>query len=336
MKKDQTVNLLKSLRATVPNHQPRTGWVVSNCPLGPWRHDGGKSSPTVFGVRLETGDARCNCFSCGWHGRLSDLVFDMRVFNRLDKKLEGVDWYAASQVVELAQEEFDIVLDSPDIEEVLFGEKTGPHVFPQWWLDSFPKWSDVAFAREYIRTGREGCDPVPDELADALDLRADTHERRVCFPVRDFKGQLVGLHGRAVESGVNPRYRMYLQGGKNNPIHWLGESWVELDQPIVVVEGPFDLASVARVYGNVVSPLFANPSFEKLYRMAPALEWITLFDRGTGGDAGRAKVSKAMQKDHVVHHLTPPDGCKDPGMMSVNQLRETLLQVLPESALVVD
>lgn len=331
MNKEKTVSFLKALGATVPNHQPRTGWVISDCPLGPWRHDGGKSSPLVFGIQTTPGDARCNCFSCGWSSSISTLKHEMQRLNKKSPHLEGVDWKALDVMIEAAQEEFGLVLDSPDIEEVLFGSKKGSHVFPNWWLDSFPKWSEAKFAREYLEERN-----VPAKVADELGLRADSHEMRVCFPVHDFKGQLVGLHGRAIKDGVNPRYRMYLQAGVNNPIHWLGESWVDFDRPIVVVEGPFDVTSVKRVYDNVVSPLFANPSFEKLHRMAPALEWITLFDRGKGGDSGREKVTAALKKDHVVHHLKPPEGSKDPGAMTVNQLRDLLQEVLPKSALLVD
>lgn len=327
MNKEDTVSLLKHLKAVVPQHQPRTGWVVSNCPLGPWRHEGGKSSPVVFGVELRPGDARCNCFSCGWHGQLSDLVYDMKLQNKAKPRLDDVDWQEVGKIVEKAKADFDIVLDSPDIEDMLFGTASGPHVFPQWWLDSFPVWKDVDFAREYLSDRG-----VPDDVADFLDLRADTYENRLCFPVRDFKGQLVGLHGRAIESGVDPRYRMYQQAGENNPGYWLGEHWVDLDKPIVIVEGPFDVTSVMRVYRNVVSPLFANPNLVKLRRMAPALEWITLLDHGKGGDSGRAKISKALTDDHVLHHLRPPEG-EDPGSMTVNQIRETLSDVLPASAL---
>jgi hypothetical protein len=91
----------------------------------------------------------------------------------------------------------------------------------------------------------------------------------------------------------------------------------------VVVEGPFDLASVFRVYRNVVSPLFVNPSIAKLLRMADALEWFTLFDRGVGGDAGRAKIDKVLSS-HMIHHLQPLPGVKDPGAMSVDHLVEVL------------
>lgn len=318
MKKEKIEQALKLVGATNIQLHKRTGWVISRCPLGPWRHEGGESGPEVFGVKIETGDPSTHCFSCGWGGKLSDLTLTMRYLNKKDPRIQ-VKWSEVDALIEEAENDLELDFDSPDIEEMLFGKKAEPHYFPEWWLDSFPYWKEVAWAREYLAERN-----VPESVAEALDLRADTKEKRVCFPVRDFQGHLVGLHGRAVLEGVEPRYRMYLQAGKNNPINWLGESWVDLTKPIVVVEGPFDVASVYRVYRNVVSPLFANPSVEKLLRMGDGLEWVTFFDRGKGGDAGRKKVDKVLGSDHVLNHILPPEGIKDPGACDLDQLQELL------------
>lgn len=323
MTPDQITSILKRLGVTNPQQHKRTGWVVSSCPLGPWRHDDGKSGPEVFGVKLEPGDPHTNCFSCGWKGSLGDLVFTMRHLNKKEPHLT-VKWGDVLASIEEAQVAEEFMFDSPDVEEVLFGEKSKPHVFPEWWLDSFTPWSTAKLCRAYL--AERGVSP---EIADRLDLRWDSDQKRVCFPVRDFAGRLMGLHGRAIEPETQPRYRMYLQAKQNNPIIWLGENWIDLSLPIVVVEGPFDLASVMRVYRNVTSPLFASPSFDKLLRMADALEWITFFDRGTGGDTGRGRVDKLLTKDHVVHHLVPPKGRKDPGECSIEQLADLLSPIVP-------
>ena len=54
--------------------------------------------------------------------------------------------------------------------------------------------------------------------------------------------------------------------------------------------------------------------------MSDCLEWVTLLDRGAGGDAGRERVTKALGAGHVIHHLHPPKGRKDPGEMTVEEL----------------
>ena len=243
--------------------------------------------------------------------------------NKVEPRIEA-KWGKALQLVSEAEGEFDVDFDSPGIEEVLAAPK-GLVEFPDWWLESFPSVFDSPACHAYLWEAR-GVWPA---VAKALDLRYDPKEHRVCFPVRDFKGRLVGLHGRAIDDGVEPRYRMYPFAKKNNPIAWLGELWVDLDKPIVVAEGPFDLASIRRVYDNVTSPLFANPSLDKIRRMSDALEWVTFLDRGAGGDAGRDKIDKAIGADHVIHHRQPPKGRKDPGEMTVDELVAALNDLVP-------
>ena len=328
MNVDKTRQILTLLGTHVPQTQNRVGWLKAHCPMAPWTHDGGKDNDPSFAFELRPGDARGNCFSCGWHGRISDLVLEMRYRNKAAHAVD-VKWGEVFVLVEEAGNELDLNLDGPDIEEMLFGEKAKPTPFSETWLDSFPRWRDVPFAKAYLEERQ-----VPEEIADQLDLRADSNEMRVCFPVRDFKGVLMGLHGRATLAATIPRYRMYTYGSekRNNPVIWLGEQWVDTSLPILVVEGPFDVTSALRVYPNTVSPLFVNPSAAKIRRMSGALEWFTLYDRGSGGDAGREKVSHLLKKHHVVHHLQPPEGCKDPGSMTVDQLVQLIAPYLPLKA----
>jgi hypothetical protein len=75
---DQTVKFLKALEVENIQSHKRTGWVISPCPLGPWRHENGESGPEVFGIKVEPGDAQTHCFSCDWHGSMGDLVVTMR------------------------------------------------------------------------------------------------------------------------------------------------------------------------------------------------------------------------------------------------------------------
>ena len=309
-------DFLKALGVFPPVSQNRTGWIVSSCPLAPWTHAGGIDQNPSFGVKIEAGDPFANCFSCGWHGALSTLVLELK---RRDAAavLGPGQLHQAMLLLDEAENEFELSLDAPDIEQ-LVDQPQGPHVFADWWLDSFAGWRQVAAAVAYL--AERGVAPG---IADRLDLRFDSEEGRICFPVRDFKQRLVGLHGRALDPKTEPRYRMYTYQHQNNPLHWLGESWVDLDRPILVVEGPFDLASCLRVYGNTVSPLFACSSFAKLRRLIDASDWVTLLDRGVGGDNGRQKISAGLPQ-HTIDHLLPPADRKDPGEMSVAELRQLL------------
>lgn len=322
MKPEKISDFLKCVGVDNASTAKHSGNLMSRCPFGPWNHENGVSGPYVFGVKIETGVPRAHCFACDWRGTLGKLLEEVRHKNKIDPKIE-VQTKRAFELLEEAEATVEFDFDTPGIEEVLLGKRKDLHVFPDWWLESFPCAWDIPWARSYLQERK-----APLWLAATLDIRADTKERRVCFPIRDFKKRLVGLHGRAVDEGRDPRYRMYLQAGKNNPIVWLGESWVDLTKPIVVVEGPFDLASVLRVYPNTVSPLFSNPSAAKLKRMSDCFEWLTFYDRGAGGDAGRAKVDAVLSKDHTIHHVTPPKPYKDPGECPVTLIKELLGPIL--------
>ena len=315
--KHQILSWLPMVGSKALAEQNRTGWVLATCPMK-WNHSG-KPSPH-FAVRIEQGDSFVNCFSCAYHGSQSQMTIEVGYRNKKDP-YGPLQVGEALQLIAQAEDGMELDLSSPDVGQLLFEEaKPKPAVFPETWLASFPDAWDNLDSRAYLQ-GRG----VPEEISNGLGLRCDTKQSRVCFPVRDFNGVLRGLHGRAMHDTDPLRYRMYNHGG-NNPVIWLGEHWVDLDKPIVVVEGPFDLTSVMRVYRNVVSPLFANPSFDKLRRMQDAMEWITLLDNGTGGNKGRARVSEvigAHKIKHSVTHLTPPAG-KDPGSMLVGELVQLL------------
>jgi DNA primase len=317
MNRNDVVEWLTAMGASVPVSQGRGGWIVSNCPFGEWRHDNGKSGPDAFGVRLESGVPFCNCFSCGWHGDAADATIELRHLEKQSPSGIDRDFGIAQKLIEKADKEFDLDLDGPGIEEAL-AKKAEMLPFDEDWLASFGPVLASKKARAYLKTRQ-----APDEVLEALDVRWDGSQDRICFPVRDFKGRLMGLHGRSIHEGVEPRYRMYQFQKRTNPLIWLGESWIDTDKPILVIEGPFDLASCARVYRNVCSPLFANPSYEKLRRMADCLDIVTLLDRGKAGDQGRQRIEKSLPGSNVIN-LVPPEGIKDPGVADTDQLSDIL------------
>lgn len=318
MKFEVVKKVLTAIGSKVPAVQPRSGWTLATCPLAPWRHDNGTDKNPAFAVKKESGDPFCNCFACNYHGTLSDLLLEAYSLNKKAKHVTA-NFGELMTLVDEAAFEDPLDLDGPGIEEILFGKKDSLHPFQEWWLETFPSVLASPVALAYLKDRN-----VTEAVIKSLDLRYDPNENRICFPVRDFTGMLVGLHGRAISLKTDPRYRMYLYAKKNNPIVWLGEHSVDRTRPVVVVEGPFDLAAVRQVYSNVVSPLFASPSEAKIMRMADALEIITLFDRGKGGDAGRSKFHSVLGSTHMLTHLVPPDDYKDPGEMSAGMIAEIL------------
>ena len=246
MKRDQTASFISKLGSSLTTLQARKGWFIARCPLAPWSHDDGFDKTPSFACKDEPGDAFTTCFSCGWHGSMSALVIRMQELNRRRHRLD-VKWGDAMQVIIDAEDGMELDLDYDDLETVMAKKKADLTVFPDWWIETFPQWDAVPWSISYLKERK-----VLTGVCARLVLRADTQQKRICFPIRDFKHRLVGLHGRCVHANVEPRYRMYQYAGQTNPMVWLGEDWVDTNRPILVVEGPFDLASCLRVYDNVV------------------------------------------------------------------------------------
>lgn len=317
MDKNRIEKLLGTITQVTPN-QNRAGWVQAKCPLAPWKHSGGVDKNPSFAVQIsDDHDPLGNCFSCGFGGPMSKWISEVSTRNKFEPSGNAYNFPQAWQHLIEAEEEAPLIKDTMSYEEAMFQPAAELIEYPEWWVDTFSRAVDVPWARKYL--AERGVTPL---MALALDLRADHTEKRICFPIRDFEGVIRGFHGRATREGDTPRYRMYQFAGSNNPIVWHGEHWVDLNKPILVVEGPFDVASVMRVYRNVVSPLFANPSSEKILRMSDSPEWITLLDSGDGGDRGREKIAKTLP-DHPITDLIPEDG-EDPGSMSEDELRHAL------------
>lgn len=300
----------------------RSDWAISKCPMAPWRHSNGTDSNPSFGVKIEPGQSFVNCFSCGMKGTPGELLIEINYHLQKDKHLkERYDLETAMAIVQDTMDELPSFSGVGSYDEDLFSNPKELIEFPEWWLDSFPPAITNKAAMKYLAERN-----VSETLAAALDLRVDTTEKRLCFPVRDFDGVLRGLHGRDMTGKSDLRYKMYTFAKYTNPVVWLGEHWVDFEKPIIVVEGPFDIASVQRVYRNVVSPLFANPSQEKLLRMNGAMEWVTFLDKGNAGDMGRQKIRKVLGDKYTVVDVIPP--IKDPGAMTEADLRKLLDPVM--------
>ncbi len=154
------------------------------------------------------------------------------------------------------------------------------------------------------------------EVAERFDLRFDPYRNRIVAPVRDFQGQLMGLHGRTVFSLSKLPYLMYTHQKKSNPHVMLGEHLVTADVPVIVAESMFDLFRVVEVWPNCLSPLKAGISVQTIKRLEGSLMVITLFDGDKAGEHAREKIDKHL-KTCPVHHLIPEDGTDAGEMDSV-------------------
>lgn len=318
MNQAQIKALLSSL-----NSQPsgyRTGWVLGHCPLY-WRHGGWDEHPS-FAIRVSTPKKKSigKCLSCGWGGDLTDLLYTMKGHLQHQPN-ELVDLPTAFKIVNQDAEEFIDGLPIPDYEDK---EAVEEHVFPETWLKTFAPIHKFPEALAYCYK-REVTPP----MLDALDVRFDPIQRRICFPVRDVQGRLMGMQGRAIDPDNALRYFQYGYNGDRNAHVWMGEHTADFDSPLILTEGPFDLASLARVYPNVVASFTTGLSQRKLSRIGDAAELITFYDYGKGGDAARKIIRQKYGGRIPITDVVPEEHEGDAGDMSVQSIALALQGMVP-------
>lgn len=310
----QIRKFLKALGSDPGETYEHEQWVVASCPLAPWTHDSGTDANPSFAINCKpNGESYFHCFTC----RSGDLLRLLELLKNYGAKKPKYNIRVAMAV--LAEEEEDNVsldikdFDAPPLDII----KTVP--WDEDWLDTFWKAVNVPVAMGYLN-GRD----VDEERALDLDIRWDGSREAVCFPVRDFEGQLVGLRGRRIDGGY------YDYGGpKNhrNKLVWYGEERITFSRPVLLVESVFDFASAIRVYGNILAPLTVGISEPKIKRIGAALDVVTLFDNGKGGDKARDLIDKYLPSSIRVH-CNPPEHRDDPGEMTVKELCKVLADKL--------
>jgi len=215
----------------------------------------------------------------------------------------------------VADEEDELDIDVPDYDEPIYDPEEVVY-WPEFYLQSFKSVFAFEKAIAYLSTRQ-----IDEPTAKFLDLRFDTSRQRVCFPIRDWGDQLIGLHGRTITDHPMPYYQ-YGYENRRNKMPWLGESWVDLDQTIVLVESVFDLAAVYRVYQNVMCPLSSGFNDNKVKRIDDGVQYVTFFDHGTGGNHARDRIDKVMQSPYV--HVIPNKAFGDPGNMNPVSIKQAL------------
>lgn len=302
----------------------RTGWVLATCPLR-WKH--GTTPSEAFAISTDPKKkSRCKCLSCGYSGDLTDLLLDIQFGLRKNPEYRTrFNLLAASQVVAAEFTEMELTAaDIPDFETPLEKQET---LFPEQWLATFRPVSDFPEAMTHCQ--KRGLNQW---VLKYMDVRFDPQQRRVCFPFRNFRRELMGLQGRHIDPiqfkdkdhpDAPLRYFHYGYSGKRNLHCWLGEDKVDLDKPVVVCEGPFDYAKIAMAYPNVVASFTSGLSRTKVRRIADATEIFTFYDQGHGGDSARDAFEKYLPH-HPMMHVIPSEEEGDAGNMSVEDIRACL------------
>ena len=275
----------------------KADFISVRCPF----HKSGSERHPSFWVSRLTG--RWGCFTCGEGGTdLSTLLTALGISNS-----------TVTALVSAAKKEWK---KSADIEMVKREKRsrtdfTGAYTLPESLLGVWD-WCPV----QLLEAG------FTQEVLQEHSIGYDKDRERITFPIRDFKGNLIGISGRATRPGEQPKYKVYegwheSADGKRHPGE-LGD-WVPgysskgikdhlwradvvfpeiyhgKEEQLIIVEGyKACLWMVQHGWTNTVALMGASMTAmqERLIRRMGAQTWILL----DANDAGRRGTNKMCWK----------------------------------------
>lgn len=290
------------------------------CPLALYTHPSGIDRHPSFKVSVNPeGMSFSDCYACGHESSLVRLV-------------ERVNQYKGGTLTELlakVRKEEDL-----DLGTLLDGMK--------WMYD----WQDPKRGQKLEAIKQKALYPVHDEAAlqeyvgkvprYLLDSRKltldvcrqfklgwDPKEKRAVFPVWDDKGKLVGMQGRGVEEGIDPKWRNYWNFPKSKFVYGLHA--IQPGQPIIVMEGVID-ALVWVGYGipNCVSVFGSKPTQTQMDLIRrKGLPVYMAYDGDEAGDSATRDTTEHLNGRVPLFQLAIPRGM-DPDDLTKGQALDVI------------
>lgn len=275
------------------------------CFMSPYRraHRYGQDRRPSMGVSINsTGFSLVHCFACQYSATflvaleefeekseqdLSDVIKKARSFEQLDP-------YAVVRSVARAEvKKTEVIVDEALLDEYEVKRRDG----------SIQKVPLVLGAHKVILDRGLTVDTLK-----AWNSRWDSTFQRVMFPVRNFKGQLVGGVGRAVgDSKI--KYFNYYHFDKS--MFLFGEHMTTRDRPVVLVEGQLDAILLWQYFkekgveADVVALAGANPSKVQLQKVVRNWDTVVLFlDNDFVGWDGTKIIARAIQQKVLLKVMT--------------------------------
>lgn len=306
-------------------------WVRGTCPLAPFLHSSGKDTNPSFGIKEAIGGAHYHCFTCT-SGTPETLVQTLEMY--LKEQPQYKDRFDLESARHILENQALNVYKLPDFEAVHQG-----HQFLEWgtWiLDKFPSAMNATRALDYLTNEK----PAPDEVRQPhhgrgltieeviyWDFRYDPTRDMVVVPFYDHYGKFAGMRGRSITGGLHHDYTF--NHVNNTQLVFLNEQCFQNDEPVVVVEGQFDVAVTHRVYKNVVGNLTARMSAEKIKKLSTLDSVILMLDQDDTGKRATEKIATLLINNGVQVGVAELKGGKDPDQAGEDAIREALKDMLP-------
>lgn len=307
-------------------------WVKASCPLAPWRHSGGEDKNPSFAVAIDLDNhSGVRCHTCNFRGNLTTLLTALRwytkktydpLFTMLLEHDQISDKVFKERLASIPDEprpwrEVAGVTVAPSLQPSLALGKELDVFLPESTLDKFRTITDEAW--EWFEQRGLGVAAVKE-----WELGWHPGVRRISVPIRDTKGRLVSVSGRAVDKGVHPKF-LHSKGFRRN-YYLYGENRSDVGGVGYLVEGFFDVIGLwQRGYRNAYCFMGANLSqFQALKVSQMCSEVVIIPDGDEAGTKISHDVYKAisplMWKTRIVD---VPEGL-DPDQLSREFLLENL------------
>jgi DNA primase len=171
-------------------------------------------------------------------------------------------------------------------------------------------------------------DKVEDDFAEIYKGDVDGQEC-IVYPVRNREGKLVGALARSV---VGRWHKVMWNLPKKRYLY--GEDRVELEQPLIIVEGPGDAIALRKSsLKNVVALMGSNISNEQIEKLlCISSNFIVWLDKDRAGAKGMNRLVQRLEKRATIRYVDPwkslPDGANDPKDVFENYDTETVRNVV--------
>lgn len=346
---DQIVSFLRALGSE--RVESNGVWVNSPCPFSRWRHAKGRDTHPSFGVMVMPGGAsHGNCFACGMSGDLKMLLWRLQAY-RGDgpwfRKASQILMSNGSSIAQLDSMEKRTGLDGlrDRISKVKYGGYDPPvippsegrsvldleglqyDVFPEDDYQQLPEIEGEALA--YLLSSKRNLSP---EVIKEWGLRWQPFSRRVVIPVRDMKGQLVGISGRCLDhfnllldrwESEDDKKILHSYGFRRN-LFLFGEHRVTTrGRRGVMVEGHFD-AMYLWQHGieYPVAPMGTALSAVQVEKLVTFFSEVVIFPDGDKAGIEAAKVWEYALRGRVrTRVLDVQEDGRDPDNYSDEELR---------------
>jgi len=257
-----------------------------------------------------------NCFSCGAHGNILDLVAAMEQGTIRQAALKLKDWFSISiQVSAEGLEQRQPKQPKRATEKEGASGENKPLEFELKGIDP---------AHPYLTTRG-----INREIAERFGVGyfsgRGSMAGRIVIPIHNPKGELVAYAGRSID-GSEPRYNLPAGFHKSRELFNFHRTVKEIEEgrAVVLVEGYFGCIKVEQAGFPALALMGSSMSDEQEELLVSAFDRVLLFlDGDDAGRAGTDEVSNRLKRKMFVKVAELEDG-KQPDQLNVDEIMRLL------------